>query len=201
MIRVYVSQRVDTVQSYQERRDALDQRWAEFLMQTGALALSLPNHEGAVKALLAAAPPDGILLSGGNSPVSCGGDAPERDAVDELLIQYAAGHGIPLVGVCRGMQSLALAFGGAIQPVEGHVAVRHAVDGTIARTVNSYHTLAALEVPDGFEALATDACGVVEAMRHSRWPLLGLMWHPEREAVFHTQDIELFRTWWRKEEL
>lgn len=52
---VLVSQRVDVVASYGERRDALDQRWAEFLAGLGYLAVPVPNHPAAAAALAAAA--------------------------------------------------------------------------------------------------------------------------------------------------
>jgi len=137
--RVYVSQRVDVNTDYQERRDALDQRWAELLWQAGYVAFPIFNNPDSLGEVLSSYPPNGILLSGGNSPVMYGGIAPERDAIDNLLIEYAIKSNTPLFGCCRGMQSIALYFGGSLRKVEGHAGVRHKINGSVCREVNSYH--------------------------------------------------------------
>lgn len=195
---ILTTQRADLIPAYGERRDALDQRWTAFLRETGALPVPCPNDPDAAEALLARIQPEGILLTGGNSPLAYGGDAPERDAVDRLLIAWAENRRLPLIGVCRGMQSLILYFGGALQPVENHRATRHLLTGEPSREVNSYHTLAARALPeDGpLQATAQTADGVLEAVTHRALPMLGIMWHPEREQPFAEADIDLFRRQW-----
>ena len=79
---IFVTQRIDEAVSYAERRDALDQRWAVLLEKLGCAALPVPNHPKTAAALLERVRPDGILLTGGNDPASCGGNAPERDETD-----------------------------------------------------------------------------------------------------------------------
>lgn len=195
MKQIFVSQRVDTIPSYGERRDALDQRWASFLWKTGAFCLPVPNHPPTIVKLLEK-PPDGILLTGGNSPEAYGGDAPQRDETDHLLLSTAEKQKIPLIGICRGMQSICLHFGGELEKVENHIAVRHPVTGAISREVNSYHSLSVTKLPDVLEPLAWTEDGVIEAMRHRQLPVLGIMWHPEREPVFSTEDIQLFYEIW-----
>ncbi|MGD9559022.1 MAG: gamma-glutamyl-gamma-aminobutyrate hydrolase family protein [Oscillospiraceae bacterium] len=193
MKRVFVSQRVDIVEAYAERRDALDQNWAPFLLACGALLCAVPNHAATLAQLLLHARPHGIVLTGGNSPLLCGGNAPERDATDTALIAYAAENKTPLIGVCRGMQSIVTFFGGSLRPVQGHVAVSHPVAGGMARVVNSYHELAVDALPGVLKACAKSEDGLVEAVRHESLPILGIMWHPEREAAFNAQDIALFK--------
>lgn len=196
MKRIYVSQRVDVVADYGERRDALDQCWTSFLQETDALPFPLPNECQAIKVILETAPPDGILLTGGNNPVEYGGNAPERDGADSMLLDYAIRHKIPLIGVCRGMQSVLMHFGGSLREVDGHVAVKHSVNGKIGRTVNSYHRLAADRIPSGLLVLAQSEDGVVEAVRHESLPIMAIMWHPERETLFVNEDLDLFQEIW-----
>lgn len=200
MRRVFITQRVDVSESHGERRDALDQRWAPFLLETTAIAVPVPNHRSSVAALIERLPPDGIVLTGGNSPVGHGGDAPERDEVDALLTAHARDRAIPLIGVCRGMQSIALFFGGTLKPVAGHVATRHALHGNMVRSVNSYHNLAIDLLPPCLEVLARSEDGVIEMIRHTFLPIVACMWHPEREPAFVPEDIALFANLWSSAE-
>ncbi len=190
---IFVSQRIDEAAAYAERRDALDQRWAVLLEKLGCAALPVPNHPKTVTALLERVRPDGILLTGGNDPVFCGGNAPERDETDAQLIQYSLDRNIPLLGVCRGMQSILLHFGGALERISDHVAVSHDVTGTINRTVNSYHNWGARQAPSELKILARAADGVVEAVCVRTRPIAGVMWHPERVSPFEQDDIQLIK--------
>lgn len=188
---IYLSQRVDIHPDYNEIRDALDQRWATLLWQAGYLALPVFNHRETMAELLEFHPPSGILLTGGNSPESYGGTVPERDEVDRLLIDCAVENKIPLLGVCRGMQSVALFFGGSLREVDGHVSTLHNVDGEIGREVNSYHTLAVGKLPDELIIMGKSPDGVIEGIRHKSLPISGIMWHPERESGFDARDLAL----------
>lgn len=190
---IYLSQRVDIHPDYNETRDALDQRWAALLWQAGYLALPVFNHRESMTELLEVHPPSGILLTGGNSPESYGGTAPERDEADKLLIDYAEKNKIPLLGVCRGMQSVVLFFGGSLREVCGHVSALHNVDGEISREVNSYHTLAVEKLPDELITMGKSPDGVIEGIRHESLPIYGIMWHPERASDFDARDIALIQ--------
>ena len=127
---IFVTQRIDEAVSYAERRDALDQRWAVLLEKLGCAALPVPNHPKTAAALLERVRPDGILLTGGNDPASCGGNAPERDETERYLLQQALEQKIPVYGFCRGMQSILNFYDCELQEVTGHVAVKHIIDGT-----------------------------------------------------------------------
>jgi putative glutamine amidotransferase len=195
---IAVTQRVDIVAKRGERRDALDQRWTEFLAACGLLAVPMPNRPEAAgalfDALFDAMAPAGLLLTGGNDPVAIGGDAPERDATEAALIERARACGLPVFGVCRGLQVLLARDGAVLKPVAGHVTAAHRVriDGVPAE-VNSYHIWGASEAPAGFEVWAVAEDGVIEAARHRRDPVAGIMWHPERTVPFAPRDIALFR--------
>ena len=192
---VLFTQRVELVESYNERRDCADQCIAEFIRVTGFLPIPVPNNVDIVEKYVNELKPAGIILTGGNSPVAYGGNAPERDNVDEKLIKAGIEQRIPVYGFCRGMQSILVYFGNKLENVSGHVAVRHDVNGEINRNVNSYHNQACTKLKEGcgLVPMARTEDGVVEAVRHTTYPIMATMWHPEREACFDQADIQMLK--------
>jgi putative glutamine amidotransferase len=188
-----VTQRVEIVPSYGERRDALDQRWMDFLARVDMLPLLVPNNPAALPGLLENFPVDGILLTGGGNLTAYGGNAPERDVTEAALIRFAIEEGVPLIGVCRGMQAVQHFFGVRLEAVTGHVAAEQTVivDGS-PQSVNSYHRFGAMSTVPDLEVRALAQDGVIEAVRHRRHTIHGVMWHPERLSPFRTADIEMF---------
>lgn len=193
---ILFTQRVEIVPSYQERRDCADQRIAEFISACGFLPIPVPNCSDLAFELIRELHPTGIILTGGNSLVRYGGNAPERDDMDFALLEVAVQRRVPLYGFCRGMQSIIAYFGNEIVDVNGHVAVRHIVrSGKDFYEVNSYHNQACvrLERDSGLLEEAWSDDGVIEAIRHDKLPIMGTMWHPEREKIFAAGDIERVR--------
>lgn len=190
---VIYTQRVEVIESYQERRDCADQRIADFIYACGFLPVPLPNKAELAEQIMEALHPAGVILTGGNSLLAYGGNAPERDAMDKMLIELAIRNKIPLYGFCRGMQSILDYFGNELENVEGHVAVRHFVQGNREDyEVNSYHNQACKELKKdcGLLITAQTSDGVIEAVRHESLPIEGTMWHPEREADFVQRDMD-----------
>lgn len=189
---ILYTQRVEIVKEYGERRDCADQRIPSFLSVCGYCPVPVSNVPKLVIEIAEKLCPDGIFFTGGNSLTKFGGEAPERDRAERLLVEWAVSHGVPIFGICRGMQFLADYFGGNIVPIEGHAGTRHAVTGVISRkSVNSYHNFAMLELPKGLEALARAEDGTVEAFRHEDYPVMAVGWHPEREAPYLNSDIQM----------
>ena len=189
---VAITQRV-SVDPRGERRDCLDQNWAGFLHACGFVPIPLANVAAAAQSICRAIPLAGIVLSGGDDLVPYGGSAPERDATENALIELAAQDGVPLIGVCRGMQAIQHRFGVELVPVSDHVAPsqRVRIDGAWS-DVNSYHRWGARETREPLEVWAAAEDGVVEAVRHRTWPMLGIMWHPERRSPYAASDVSLF---------
>lgn len=194
---VAVTQRVNSVPGRGELRDALDQRLIQWLVQAGALPVVVPNtlscenvaDEKTLARWLGAVRPGALLLSGGNDI----GEQPARDATERSLLAWAAAERVPVLGICRGMQMLAVWAGGELERKEGHVGVRHAlrisgVEEGWPVEVNSYHNWALVACPAGFEVEARAEDGSIEAIRHAELPWEGWMWHPEREAPFNPED-------------
>jgi gamma-glutamyl-gamma-aminobutyrate hydrolase PuuD len=191
---VVISQRVMIDPRHGERRDCLDQRWSDFLLACGLVGIPLSNRPGAAQALLDAVAVAGVVLTGGNDLAVYGGDAPERDAAENELIDLAERRGLPVVGVCRGMQVLQHRHGVPLERVEGHVASRQTVriDGRDT-DVNSYHGFGTRENRPPLDVWAIAADGVIKAVRHPGGRMVAMMWHPERLAPFADRDIVLFR--------
>jgi gamma-glutamyl-gamma-aminobutyrate hydrolase PuuD len=188
--KIFLSQRVDAVAQSNEYRDALDQRWYSLLEELGCIPIPIANNSFVVHSLLEEISPDGIILTGGNTCVAYGGNAPERDIVDDALIAYAVNHQVPLIGVCRGMQSIVCYFGGKLEKVEHHVAVYHKIVGEENRVVNSFHNLAVRELPSQLIPFAQAEDNTIEGIYHKDYPIWGIMWHPERESSFSPVDKE-----------
>ena len=191
---VAITQRVSVVPAYGERRDCLDQAWTKFLGACGLIPVLLPNVTEAALALCEGAGIDGLVLTGGNDLAALGGDAPERDAVENALLDLAERRRLPVLGVCRGMQMIQQRFAIPLRRVEGHVAQCQVIriDGE-RKEVNSYHHFAAFDSRPPLEIWAVADDGVVKAIRHSAEPVTGIMWHPERCAPFSPADLILFR--------
>ncbi len=189
---VAITQRVAEFGAHRERRDCLDQAWPRFLAACGLRSLAIPN---VLDVALDWCRGDiaGLILTGGNDLAALGGDAPERDAVELATLELVLGRGLPVVGVCRGMQVLQHRAGVPLQRVSGHVTghQRILVEGE-PTDVNSYHHFGARETRPPLDVWAVAEDGVIKAVRADMQPITGIMWHPERNTPFAPSDIALF---------
>lgn len=191
---VLYTQRVEIVKSYGERRDCADQNIPRFIKACGYLPLPIPNIWETAIRIAEEIKPAGILLTGGNSLVKYGGNAPERDALETKLLEYALEREIPVYGFCRGMQVILNYYDCLLEDVNGHVAVHHKITGDMGvLNVNSFHNQACFQVKAPLEVLAKSDDGVVEAVCCKEKHLLATMWHPEREEPFVDSDIKRIR--------
>jgi putative glutamine amidotransferase len=200
-----LTQRVDIVSSYDETRDALDQRWYSLLLSLDMIPVPLPNVSPSLAPrMIKELKLDGIIFTGGNS--LCHLDelakdrSPERDAFELALIDYAEKQAIPIFGVCRGMQIINHYFGGRLVKVEGHVAKKHGLvvlkpTISLPKIVNSYHSWGIPHngLGDDLEIVATDLNGNIEAFTHHSKKITGITWHPEREFEFNKLDLNFIK--------
>lgn len=188
---VLYTQRVEIVPGYEERRDCADQKIPLFIQACGYLPVPVPNVLQIARKMALSFHVTGIVLTGGNSLVKYGGNAPERDETEKGLLDIAVERKIPVYGFCRGMQAIEDYFGAALCEVPHHVAVMHTVYGSIGECeVNSYHNQACFHVPEELEVLAVCKDGVIEAVKAKHMQILGTMWHPERGQDFQKEDIK-----------
>lgn len=204
-MRIGITQRVEVVPHTGERRDCLDQRWASLMDALGYVVVPLANTVSNVTDYLDSLNLNGMIISGGNnlsSAPGADGVALEREAFETAALCWAESRGVPVFGVCHGLQMMNQHLVGKLSKIDGHVAVRHPLvvkDDSFTAfkelTVNSYHDYGILtdDVADGLEICAMSDDGVVEAACHEHLPWLGVMWHPERECPFCDADLRMLK--------
>lgn len=191
-MRIAITTRITDAEGYDEPRDALAQDWAGFMAQAFPEAAWMPFPNLGTNAISQANAwgIDAIILSGGNDL----GERPLRDETEKALLTWAIDNGKPVFGVCRGLQLIQHYFGGPLEPCDGHAGTRHSVRiGGSGMDVNSYHNWCIPEAAEGLEPLAVAQDGSVEAVIHEAHPLVGVMWHPERESSCQEADVTLMR--------
>jgi anthranilate synthase len=128
--------------------------------------------------------PDLVVLSPGpGSP---------KDFDCKATIDRARARGLPIFGVCLGLQALAEAYGGELRqlgiPMHGKPSrIRVTRAGTIFSglpkevTVGRYHSIFAdpVRLPDDFIVTAETEDGVIMAFEHRREPVAAVQFHPE----------------------
>jgi para-aminobenzoate synthetase component II len=128
---------------------------------------------------------DGVLLSPGPG-------TPEEAGVCVDMVRHCAGSGVPVFGVCLGMQSMAVAYGGVVdrapELLHGKTSsVSHRGEGVFAGlpspfTATRYHSLGVARgtVPEReLGVTAWTDTGVVMGLRHRELPVEGVQFHPE----------------------
>ena len=188
-LKIAISQRCDSISGRNEVRDSLDVMLPQLVWDLGFLPISVSNYIHDTLIYSESISPQAILLSGGNNI----GSVHERDRVETTLIDYALKNNLPLVGICRGMQFINHYQGGNLRSVSNHVGSTHCINGKFSKAGirdNSFHNqgIYASDLGTDLEALAWSDDGVIEALRHTINPWLGIMWHPERESPFSEFD-------------
>lgn len=155
----------------------------QYLQQLGAECLVWRNDAVTV-AEVAAAAPAGVLLSPGPG-------VPADAGITEPLVRWAAETGAPLLGVCLGHQAIAEVYGGVVdraaELMHGRTSsVSHDGAGLFAGlpdpfTATRYHSLAVVDgtLPDEITVTARTLDGVIMGLRHTRYPINGVQFHPE----------------------
>ncbi len=156
---------------------------ARRVRELGVFSELLPHHVGVDEVRKRA--PKGLILSGGPASVYAPG-APKLDP--ELLTL-----GIPVLGICYGMQALVLTLGGRVEGAEVGEFGRSQLTVTqpgrlLAGTPDSQacwmsHRDTVYEAPEGFTALASSTESPVAAVEDVGRGLYGIQFHPE---VVHT---------------
>jgi GMP synthase (glutamine-hydrolysing) len=133
--------------------------------------------------------PAGLILSGGPSSVLDPGSPDLVPAILEL--------GLPILGICYGLQLLTHRLGGLVEAAGGHEYGRALLkiegghplfanlEGGSERSVWMSHGDRVVRLPRSFEVLASSENSPFAAIGHTRKPIFGLQFHPE---VAHTED-------------
>jgi putative glutamine amidotransferase len=199
---------------WHQRADVLPTQYAAAVEATGGVPVLLPplGQSGAADTVVARL--DGLVISGGADvdPERYDADPhprttgwrPDRDAWEAALLDAAEARGLPVLGVCRGMQVMAVHAGGRLDQhlpdlVDheqhspgadefGAITVTTAPGTRLAGlvgerlSVNCHHHQSVRTHP-GFEAVAHAADGTLEAMEVAGERFcLAVQWHPETAA-------------------
>ena len=202
--------------NFQDGNCMLAEGYYQSILKAGGTPFIIPCYDDADALINTLEKLDGILLTGGAdiNPLFFGeepvkelhGINPRRDRQELLLTRLAADRQIPILGICRGIQTMNAAFGGPLyqdihSQMEG-TRIKHSQEldrsyashtvtiekdtllhnlfkaDTIA--VNSFHHQAVKEAAPGFRICARATDGVIEAMESTEYKsMLGVQWHPE----------------------
>ena len=160
---------------------------------------------------------DGLILSGGGDydpryaneepDPKLGEINEERDLPELFITRLAYNRQIPILGICRGIQTLAMALGGKVkqditdiatlnhsQKEERNVPTHNVIiekdsilsqlykltDKNATLKVNSFHHQAVCDCGDKFRVVAKSEDGIVEAIESREFKsIIGVQWHPE----------------------
>ncbi|MBW4540089.1 MAG: gamma-glutamyl-gamma-aminobutyrate hydrolase family protein [Myxacorys chilensis ATA2-1-KO14] len=187
--------------------------YIDAIQTAGGNALLLPPNQPDPEALLNVL--DGLVFSGGGdiNPILYGGENhlsiygidEDRDAFELTLAKAALIRKIPVLGICRGMQVLAIAAGGELvahvpdvygdaiahrldhprRPINHDLSIlpntrlAHLLETTTLNIV-SWHHQAVKTVPQGWQISAQADDGLLEAIEHVQHPwMVAVQWHPE----------------------
>jgi GMP synthase (glutamine-hydrolysing) len=137
--------------------------------------------------------PRGIILSGGPESVAASDSPRVPQCVFEL--------GVPVLGICYGMQAMAEQFGGKVAGSQtsefGYAQIRRVTDGGLLHDISDHigeqgeplldvwmsHGDKVVELPADFELTAETQSCPIAGMAHVEKPFFGIQFHPE---VTHT---------------
>lgn len=205
-----------------------NQSYVRAVLRAGGAPLLIPPAEPSVLAAIAVRL-DGVLLSGGGDVDShtygeeplpqCQPPEEERDAMEMFFIRSALERRKPLLGICRGIQLLAVVRGGSLYqdiPSQYDRPLRHdhtgaardvvahaiqidpdsqfaAIVGTTSDGVNSFHHQALRTPGNGVRVVATAEDGIVEAAEMPDYPfVIAVQWHPEAMSDDNPTSQRLF---------
>ncbi|MEV0369761.1 gamma-glutamyl-gamma-aminobutyrate hydrolase family protein [Streptomyces sp. NPDC050636] len=180
--------------------------YPRLVQRSGGLAALLPPGDPATAATVVGRL-DGLVIAGGAdvAPARYGAQphprtgppSLDRDAWELALIEAALAGGVPMLGICRGLQLLNVALGGTlVQHLDGHagppgVFEQHDIKpcpGTLLAgalpepvSVPTYHHQSVDRLGSGLLASAYAEDGTIEALElpDARGFTLAVQWHPE----------------------
>ncbi|MEZ5352954.1 MAG: anthranilate synthase component I [Bryobacteraceae bacterium] len=164
-----------------DNEDCFIHTLANYARQTGAEVITY--RSGFPLSLIEEVKPDLILISPGPGRPS--------DFGVPALVRHAAGLGVPVFGVCLGLQGIVEAFGGELgvldYPVHGKPSVVHHTNKGVFEglpeffKVGRYHSLYAIpgKLPSSLEVTAESDDGVIMGIRHRELPIEAVQFHPE----------------------
>ena len=167
----------------------------QYLGELGAAPVVHRHDEVTLDEMIELAP-DGVLISPGPG-------RPEDAGLSNDAIDTFSKRGVPVLGVCLGLQCIGQLYGGEVvrapRVMHGKTStISHHGAGVLAGlpnpfTATRYHSLvvARESVPEVLEVTAESEDGLVMALRHRELPVEGVQFHPE--SILTTGGHDLLR--------
>ncbi len=159
------------------------------MRELGVFSELLPHHVGAEE--VRRRRPKGLILSGGPASVY----APDAPRLEQELLEL----GIPVLGICYGMQLLTTELGGEVQGAEvgefGRSRLTVKEPGRLLaglpeeQTCWMSHRDTVFAPPPGFTALASSTESPVAALESTEQDIYGIQFHPEVVHTPYGQEI------------
>ena len=199
---IAVTSRITYEKNYHEIRDAISHDLSFFFANQKFFFTIIPNVNIKPEIFFKNIPFDILILSGGDDVNLNNKNKNSRENTETNYLSFCIKNKIPVIGICRGMQFVNSYFGGktSVDKDTTHLDKYHIVssikkyDFLPSQTfiVNSYHNniinindLSSSLVPTCFAKDKT-----IESFVHKKYPILGIMWHPERN--FNNDEINIF---------
>ena len=199
--------------NYNELTCKLAEGYYKQIVEAGGTPVIIPPVSDKASILSTLDRIDALLLSGGadynplyagEEPCAkLGGINAERDLPELLIAQLAYNRQMPILGICRGIQTLAMALGGHVkQDISDIQTIKHSQDADRSQAthsvsiaivstlyniykeetlfVNSFHHQAVDDAGAHFRTVAKSADGMIEAIESIEFKsVIGVQWHPE----------------------
>lgn len=212
-----------------QERTCLNQSYIQSIIKAGGIPLILPvvQEKEIIHSYVSLI--DGLVLSGGydvhphlygeEPHPDLGAIHPERDAFEIEALKKTYEQKKPILGICRGLQVINVAFGGTlyqdlshagsserikhIQQTK-HYTATHLVDlisdtqlrdifGQETIGTNTFHHQSVKKMAPGFIVNAKSRDGIIEGIEKVDYPFfIGVQWHPERMVDHHLNMLNLF---------
>lgn len=168
--------------------DSFTYNLVQYLSELGAEVLVKRNDQITVKEAVALKPERIVVSPGPCTPSEAG---------ISIAIITELGPKIPTLGVCLGHQSIGQAFGGIVERAAyvmhgKRSAINHDAHGLFAGLpqhfmATRYHSLIVRKdgLPDQLETTAWTDDGIIMGLKHKKYPIYGLQFHPESIMTEH----------------
>ena len=194
MRKIFITQRIDKVGKYNELRDNISQNFLKMMEKLKYAPIIIPNNLNIAKNIITTTSIDGIILTGG-------GNAKKNDVrskVEFFLINYSIKLKKPLLGFCRGAQSINLFFDGDIERIKNHVRKKHLLSSKIFNKnfkTKCYHDYGITKktVSKKLNILAMTNDKSIELFKHCKYKIYGMMWHPERSSRINNIELDFIK--------
>jgi len=199
--------------NYDEQTCKLGEGYYESVVAAGGIPVIIPPVADKDTLVNTLETIDALILSGGGdiNPLFANeepslrlhGINQKRDLAELMIARLAYNRQIPILGICRGIQTLAVALGGRVwQDISEKTTLKHSQEaarseqthsvaleedsllygiyGKSRLLVNSFHHQAVREPGDKFRVVAKSPDHIIEAMESNEYKsIIGVQWHPE----------------------